>query len=152
MSNISADTGENKPGITFIERKKYIPLGQRLAKLYEEFSVQQIAKNYKSEGLLWRVVYDKVYRPELYKFISSVENIKEINVVRNIFAINENKYEYKQLKENTQLDMDDDEVYTENNYLRKVHKYFLMETYSYYSTIPLVVATSFLGIASRQTK
>lgn len=136
--------------IIFIERKKYVTLGQRVKNFYQEFLCNLVESNYKEEKLLWRVVYDKIYRPELYNFVNTVKDSKEVNVVRNIFTLNETKYPYKLLKDSADLGINDDEIYTENNYLQKLHKYYKMENYAYRASLPLILITSYHGVVNRK--
>jgi hypothetical protein len=140
----------NRDEVTFIERKKYIPLGDRMKNYFDNYSKHLLISNYKNEKLLFRVIYDKIYRPELYTFVNTIQNVKEVNMLRNIFTMNETKYDYNLIKENNQLKIEDDEIYTENNFLRKVHKYYKMYSIFYYMTGPLFFISSYFALYEKR--
>jgi len=135
LQNSFSDTNK----IKFIDRKKSEPLFQ---KYYELYSKYFIAKNYKEEKILFRILYDKIYRPELYNFVLK-GGTKNINLARNIFTANEEKYEYKLLLTNENFNFDDDELYSENNYLLNLHKKYLIHKFTIYSSVPIGISSLF---------
>jgi hypothetical protein len=137
---------EKKQEITFIDRKKSKPIFQTN---YEKLKKFILAKNYKEEKVLFRVLYDKIYRPDLYNFIIKGGQ-KNLNLARNVFSANEDKYEYSLLKENENLQFDDDEIYSENNYLIKLHKYFALHKLTIYFSVPLGCASVYYKLGNKQ--
>jgi hypothetical protein len=123
--------------ITFIDRKKSKPV---LSEFFNQFLKYLVYLNYKEEKITFRIVYDKIYRPELYNFIIKGSE-KNINLTRNIFTMNEEKYSYELIKKNEEFTFDDDELYNENSYLRTVHKYFLVQKLTIYTSLPMCFIT-----------
>lgn len=139
---------ENKQEkIVFIDRKKSTPIFQsNLEKLQKYF----IAKNYKDEKILFRVIYDKIYRPELYNFILKGGK-KNLNLARNIYTANEDRYEFQILKSNDDFKIDDDELYSENNYISKLHKYFILHKLSIYLSVPLGCSSIYFKLVKKSS-
>ena len=144
--NLNKEKKPEKSEITFIDRKKTKPIFQTY---YEKLNKVLIAKNYKEEKILFRVLYDKIYRPELYNFIIKGGR-KNLNLARNVFSANEDRYEYDLLKENENFHFDDDELYSENNYLIKLNKYFILHKLTIYLSVPLGCTSVYYKLANRQ--
>ena len=132
--------------ITFIDRKKSEPIFQSN---YDKLKKFLLAKNYKDEKILFRVLYDKIYRPDLYNFILKGGK-KNLNLARNVFSANEDKYEYKLLRENDTFQFEDDELYSENNYLTKLHKFYLLHKLTIYSTVPIGFTSVYYKLVNKQ--
>jgi len=118
-----------------IDRKKSVPFKNRVIDQYNKFLINLTERHYKDQKLLWRVIYDKLYRIELFDYVMNCED-KNINIARNIFNINEEKYVYKQLNEDLILD---DNLFVENLFLLNYHKYYKFEKIAFLCFIPTIL-------------
>jgi len=55
--------------------------------------------------------------------------------------MNEEKYPYELIKKNEKFTFDDDELYNENNYLRTIHKYYIIHKLTIYTSLPMCFIT-----------
>jgi hypothetical protein len=133
--------------ITFIDRKKSTPIFQNN---FENFKKYLLAKNYKDEKILYRIIYDKIYRPDLYNFILKGGK-KNLNLARNIYSANEDKYEYKTLKSNESFNFEDDQLFSENNYITKLHNFYVFHKLTIYSSVPLGFFSVYYKLANKNT-
>ncbi len=118
-----------------IERKKKIPLKDKIYEKINNLQISFVQKHYKDEKLLWRVIYDRLYRIDLFDYIMNSDG-KYLNISRNIFNINEEKYKYLKLDKNLLFE---DDIYIENNFLINHHNYYLMEKLSFILLIPNIL-------------
>lgn len=130
------NNNDNK--ITFIQRKKNEPWIEKVKSYKEVFDKWIRAKCYKEEKLIYRIIYDKIYRPELFKIImNSDKSIKNINMIRNIFQLNEDNFVFEPLRDSSTFKFTDDELYTENNFVNRIDSYFRKQFISSCFFIPL---------------
>jgi hypothetical protein len=139
------NTKENRQSIIFIDRKNTKSLN---LDFYNSLKKYFISKNYKDDTILFKLLYDKIYRPELYNFIKKAGE-KNLILSRNILQANEEKYEFKALKLNEEMRFDDDELYSENNFLHKRHNIFIFRKLTLYMTIPIGLSSVFFKLISR---
>ena len=125
--------------IIFIERKKKENLVELLRKYYIRYQVSLVSKLYKNEGIIWKVLYDKIYRKDLYNLLMKTENEKDLNFIRNLYYIKSKEYEYAIIKTNESFIEDDLDFYLENNYLYQTIKYYKYETFTYLSCVPILL-------------
>lgn len=134
----------NKSQITFIDRKKSKPLFDIGLK---EIKLMALSENFKNEKTLFRLLYDKIYRPELYELIMKGGD-KNINFIRRYLGSTNEKHPFVLLKNNDPLDIEDEESNIENNYLLKSHKIFIYKK----SCIYLLMTCSIVNLYYRFIK
>lgn len=137
----------NKQNIAFIPRKKNISNIKKLENYIESFHLILLAKLYKKEKLLFRVIYDKNYRTEMFDFIISA-NQTQINIARNLFTMNETNFPLKYIKSNLDLHELDDDLHTENNFLNKIYYYYCWDWICFLAYIPGLISYIFLRVNS----
>lgn len=124
-----------------IERKKSLSFKNRISEQIYKTQIKLVEKHYKEQKLLWRVIYDRLYRLDLYEYVLNCED-KNLNIARNIFNINEEKYKYQKINEDLFLEEGND-LYTENSLLIKYQKYYTLEKIASYLMIPNIIFFSF---------
>lgn len=140
--------------IVFIDRKKNSYLKDKLNSFIENFYIKNIERQYFDENYIFKVLYDKIYRPDIFRFLMNSDSKQvNINVTKNILKMNESKLEFK-FKRIKSFDNDlsllntenfaDDEIFTENNYLNYMHKMYIKERFARYSSFLLCVSSAFL--------
>mmetsp|Transcript_22857 Transcript_22857/g.23804 ORF Transcript_22857/g.23804 Transcript_22857/m.23804 type:complete len:264 (+) Transcript_22857:7-798(+) len=121
----------NENNIIYIKRGEKGEYSEKIKHMIYGLFSWALARQYQEEDLLFKITYDKVYRPELHKLIcnSSPDNI---NITRNLFGLNEEKYRLVSVEENKVfLGLDEDsDLRSENNYVYKVVKYNKLSSYS----------------------
>jgi hypothetical protein len=130
----------------FIERKKKKSFVELFNDLISNFNSRILKNQYKSEKMIWKVLYDKIYRKDLFEMLMNAENEKDKSFLRNIYYVKQDNETFPLIKTNEQLNEDDLEVYYENNYLQGSNKLYKFETYSYYMYIPLLCLSSYYRI------
>jgi hypothetical protein len=127
--------------IIFIERKKKESMIEKIQKYYSKWENRLLGKQYKTEKIIWRVLYDKIYRKDVYDLLMKTQDEKDLNFVRNLYYINTEKAGYPVIKSNDDFIDDDPEFYLENNYLIQSFKYYKNEKFSFYIYGPLVLTS-----------
>jgi hypothetical protein len=145
MESKPNSSNKNHGEVTFIDRRKSKSLN---LDFYHSILYYFISKNYKDDTILFKLLYDKIYRPDLYKFIIKAGE-KNLILSRNILQANEHKYEFKYLKKNDELEFQEDEFYSENNFLQKRHNIFILRKLTLYMTIPVGLSSVFFKLVSR---
>jgi hypothetical protein len=130
MENFTDKEKENET-IQFIERKKHLPM---FDKLKNDFSIFVIKMNYENTNVLFKLLYDKHYRPFLYKYINN-SDINAPNKTRTFISYNRDKFHYLPINKNEELiGKNDDEFFLENLYLYNSHKIYKNTLINKYST------------------
>jgi hypothetical protein len=135
----------------FIERKKKRSFVQTLNEYFEVIKGQILINQYKSEKIVWKVLYDKIYRNDLFSILISADE-KESAFLRSLYYVKQENGNFPLLKDNIELDNDDLDIFYENNYLLNSHKFYLIETYSYFLYIPLLAISLFFKFRGAQKK
>ena len=90
--------------------------------------------NYENGNLLFKILYDKIYRKSLYNYINN-SDINVPNKTRTFISFNKDNFDYKALKKNEEfISENDDDVYTENIYLLKSQEIFRISLINKYSS------------------
>jgi len=148
---------ENKK-IVFINRKKNSYLKDKLHNFLDNFILKNIEKQYFDDNIVFKVIYDKIYRPEIHKFLINSDKEKaNINLTKNILKMNESKMEFsfKRIKDYgndisiINLENFDDELLSENNQILSLHKLFIKEKLARYSSFFLCIVSVFFKFAIR---
>lgn len=121
---------ENK--ITFIDRKKAKPFYHNLK---DTFTNYMLFKVYKEENVIFKILYDKLYRPDLFNLIIR-GSMNNLNLTRNLFRMNNTKFKYDQIVNNDKMNFTDDDLYSENSYLFQIYNIFLVSKITLYLSIP----------------
>lgn len=159
IDNQKMESNKENAKIVFIDRKKNSYLKDKLNNLVENFFLRNIEKQYFDDNLVFKVLYDKIYRPEIYKFLINSDKEKvNLNVIKNILKMNESKMEFsfKRIKDFgndisiMNLENFDDEILSENNQLVFLHKTFIKEKLARYSSFFLCVMSAFFKFAVRK--
>jgi len=136
MENLTEKEKVNET-IQFIERKKQLPIYN---KVKNDFSVFMIKMNYENTNVLFKLLYDKHYRPSLYKYINN-SDINVPNKTRTFISFNKENFHYTPIKKNEELiGNNDDEIFLENLYLFNSHKIYKNTLINKYSTFFFSIA------------
>ena len=122
--------------IEFIERKRKPPIFE---KIRNDLFIFMIKMNYENGNLLFKILYDKIYRNSLYKYILN-SDINVPNKTRTFLSFNKDNFHYKFLKKNEEFIIENDEdIYSENLYLQKTHEIFRYSIINKYSSFIFVI-------------
>jgi hypothetical protein len=146
--------------IVYIDRKKNNYIKDKFDKIKENFFIRNIQRLYFDDNILFKILYDKIYRPSFYNFLINSDREKiNPNVTKNIFKMNEDKLEFQFQKiqqfENNLLSLsnekfNDDEIFGENNILLSMNKVFLKERLAKYSSFFFCVLSLFFKFALKK--
>jgi hypothetical protein len=136
----------SKGEIVFIERKKKNSLSQQLNEGICYIKSRIITNQYKNEKLIWKVIYDKIYRKDIYNIIMSAKDEKDTSFLRSLYYRKQDNEAFPLLKQNIDLGDEDLDVFIENNYLLQSNKLYSLETYSYFLYIPLLVLSMYFKL------
>jgi len=133
--------------IVFIDRKKSKPIIQNN---FEKFCKLLLSQNYKEEKIIFKILYDKIYRPELFNLITKGSE-NNLNLTRNLFNMNEENYEYRIMKNNQDLQLDDDDLYNENSFLLKLHRTFVIHKITIYLSVPFGIGSLYFSVINKSS-
>lgn len=131
----------NEDNIIYIKRNhNKNSIKQQIISLTNNINIYNISKNYQTEGLLYKICYDRVYRPGVYDLISSVKE-SNMNIARNYFQIRQDNYQFTNVDNNSSI-IEKKNLVNENNYVCNIIKYnkYLSFTNFNYPTIMVLGA------------
>jgi hypothetical protein len=131
----------NNEKIVFIDRTKKKSIIERINESLNNLKSRIIANQYKNEKLIWKLLYDKIYRRDMYRIIINSKDEKDTSFLRSLYYRKQHNETFPLLKQNIELDNDDLDIFLENNYLLNSNKLYALETYSYFLYIPLLAVS-----------
>lgn len=153
------ESNKENTKIIFIDRKKNSYLKDKVNNFIDRFFIRNIEKQYFDDNLIFKILYDKIYRPDIFKFLINSDKEKvNINVTKNILKMNESKFEFsfKRIQDFgndlsiVNVENFDDEILSENNQLVFMHKSFIKEKLARYSSFFLCVTSAFFKFAVKK--
>jgi hypothetical protein len=155
--------------IFHIDRIKKKTLAEKIKEKFNNIDIYFIKKTYKKEKLLFRVLYDKIYRNDIYTMIlnSSKEPDQEnlenknhnsksqtrapnINLARNIFKMNEENILYFSIKPNSEKSFNDDSLYPENRYIQNLQKFNKWHNILINLMVPFGIITAYFKLRKKE--
>lgn len=153
-NTININTASDKESnILYIKREKKSEIKQKILNSITSISLYSLTKLYQGDDLVFRICYDRVYRPSLFSLITNT-SISNINVSRNLFSMNEEQYSFTRTDSNKTFNEDEVELNNENNYITSLVRYKhldLMSTVSYPVVIGLITFIKFRASSSSST-
>lgn len=153
-STLESSQNNNKKELHYIKISKQNSIQEKISLSYMKLYSYQISKHYQSTNILFKVLYDKLYRSNLYKIILNSEDLNK-NISRNLIYLKEDLSEFRKINKilnQTQIDNEEYDAYDlqlENDHIFKSFSYFVKRNYCFYAYFFFLMGAVFMRIQSK---